>query len=85
MILNSHKGPNWAWEAQVLSHLYICNYQMNITYHIWFNKYKTKSNQYKWIWVEIDCTFFMKYTKASKVSQAHFGPLCKVKILAFWG
>ena len=64
-ILNSHKGPNWTWEVQVLSHLYICNYQMNNIYHVWFNKYKSKSNQYKWIWVEIDCTFFIKYTKAS--------------------
>ena len=33
-ILTSHKGPTWAWEAQVLSHLYVCNNQVNITYHV---------------------------------------------------
>ena len=33
-ILISHKGPAWAWEAQVLSHLYVCNSQINITYHV---------------------------------------------------
>ena len=84
-ILASHKGPTWASEAQVISHLYICNNQTNITYHAWFNKYKTKNNQYKWIRVAIDCTFFIKDTKATKVSNTYVGPLCKVKILAIWG
>ena len=30
--LTSHKGPTWAWEARVHSHLYICNNEMYITY-----------------------------------------------------
>ena len=41
-ILTSHKGPSWAWEAQVLSHLYVCSNQFDITYHAWLNKSKTK-------------------------------------------
>ena len=67
-ILTSHKRPTWAWEAQVLSHLYVCNNQFDITYHGWFNKYKTKKDQYKWIWVEIDCAFFINDTKSMYAS-----------------
>ena len=46
-ILTSHKGLTWAREAQVLSHLYVGNNQFDVTYHVWFNKYKTKNDQYK--------------------------------------
>ena len=83
-ILTSHKGPTWAWEAQVLSHLYACNNQFDITYHVWFNKYKIKYDQYKWIWVEIDCTFFINDTKAIYAFKAQVGPLCDFQILAIW-
>ena len=83
-ILTSHKGPTWAWEAQVLSHLYVCNNQFNITYHVWFNKYKTKNDQYKWIWVNTDCTFVINDTKAMYASNAQVGPLCDFQILAIW-
>ena len=83
-ILTSHKGPTWAWEAQVLSHLYICNNQFDITYHVWFNKYKTRNYQYKWIWVNTDCTFFINDTNAMYASKAKVGPLCDFQILAIW-
>ena len=83
-ILISHKGPTWAWEAQVLSLLYVCNNQFDITYQIWFNKYKTKNYQYKWIWVNTDCTFFINDTKAMYASKAQVGPLCNFQILAIW-
>ena len=78
-ILTSHKGP-----AQVISHLYICNNQFDITYHVWFNKYKTKNDQYKWIGVELDCTFFINDTKAMYASKAQVGSLCAFQILAIW-
>ena len=84
MILTSHKGATWAWEAQVLSHLYVCSNQFDITYHVWFNKYKTKIDQYKWIWVEIDCTFFMRDTNAMYASKTQVGSLCDFQILAIW-
>ena len=83
-ILTSHKGPTWAREAQVLSHLYVGINQFDITYHVWFNKYKTKNDQYKWIWVEIGCTFFINDTKAMYASKAQVGPLCDFKIYAIW-
>ena len=53
--LTSHKGPTLAWEDQVLSHLYVCNNQFDITYHVLFNKYirpkLINTSEYGWKFV----------------------------------
>ena len=83
-ILTSHKKPTCAWEAQVLSNLYLYHSQFDITYHVWYNKNKTKNDQCKWIWVEIDCTFFINDAKAMYAFKVQVGPLCDIQILAVW-
>ena len=65
--------------------MYICNNQKNITCNVYFDNFKNRNYQYKWICVKLDYTFFTYVKKARWVSEAQVGPLCEDKVLVVWG